>query len=69
MLRRAAVSGAAIPGASSKRRSTVASTIFISCWAKAAPRQRRRPPPNGIHVYVPGGFSTNRSGRNANGSG
>ena len=31
--------------------------------------QRRRPPPNGSQVYVPGGLPRNRSGRNANGSG
>jgi hypothetical protein len=35
---------------SAKRPSTVRSTIFISCSAKLAPRQRRRPPPNGIQV-------------------
>ena len=30
--------------------STARSTIFISCSAKLAPRQRRRPPPNGSQV-------------------
>ncbi len=29
---------------------TARSTIFISNSAKLAPRQRRTPPPNGIHV-------------------
>src|SRR5581483_3641930 len=40
------------PGASrrSTRGSTVASTIFISYVAIAAPRQRRTPPPNGKKV-------------------
>src|SRR3954447_13104252 len=37
--------------------------------AKLAPMQRRRPPPNGIQVNVPGGESRKRSGRKAYGSG
>ena len=32
----------------------VRSTISFSNWANAAPRQRRKPPPNGIHAYVAG---------------
>ena len=32
------------------RASTVEITTFISSCAKAAPRQRRTPPPNGTHV-------------------
>jgi len=48
---------------------TARSTTFISKIAKLAPRQRRTPPPNGIHVYVPAGCSKNRSGRNRKGSG
>jgi hypothetical protein len=50
MLRRTVRSGRGSAGSNVKRRSTAPSTIFISCWAKAAPMQRRRPPPNGIHV-------------------
>src|SRR5438270_2207400 len=65
MLRRPVCSGASRGAESEYRRSTVLSTIFISCIAKLAPRQRRRPPPNGIHVYVPGGLSRKRAGRNA----
>ncbi len=42
--------GWARPGSTVKRRSTSLITIFISCSANAAPKQRRRPPPNGIHV-------------------
>jgi hypothetical protein len=44
-------------------------TTFISYVANAAPRQRRTPPPNGIHEYVSAGRSMNRSGRNRSGSG
>ena len=40
-----------------------------SSWAKLAPRQRRRPPPKGIQVYVPGDCSRKRSGRNSYGFG
>ncbi len=69
MLRRPVGSGRGPAGASSKRASTSRATIFISCSAKLAPRHRRRPPPNGIHVYVPGCLPRNRSGRNAFGSG
>jgi hypothetical protein len=36
-------------GARSKSRSRVRRTTFISMFAKAAPRHRRVPPPNGIH--------------------
>jgi hypothetical protein len=43
--------------------------VVISNIAKLAPRQRRTPPPKGIHVYVPGGDSRKRSGRKASGSG
>ena len=45
------------------------STCLISNRANVAPRQRRTPPPKGIQVYVPAGFSRNRSGRNRRGSG
>ena len=39
------------PGCSSTTASAIArSTHFISYSAKVAPRQRRTPPPNGIHV-------------------
>ena len=69
MLRRRVVSGWGSHGSSANRRSAAARTIFISSWANEAPMQRRRPPPNGSHEYVPGGSPTNRSGRNANGSG
>src|SRR4051812_23336963 len=51
------------------RASTVAITTFISSVAKAAPRQRRTPPPNGTHVYGSGAPSRKRSGRKACGSG
>ena len=37
--------------------------------ANAAPRQRRTPPPNGIHEYGAGEPSRKRSGSNASGSG
>jgi hypothetical protein len=37
-------------GDTSKRDKTAFNTTFISWSAKLAPRQRRRPPPNGIHV-------------------
>src|SRR4051812_3337445 len=37
-------------GCTSARSSTARSTTFISSVAKLAPMQRRRPPPNGIHV-------------------
>src|SRR4029079_1766550 len=50
MLRRRLPSSPGAAGASSCRASTARSTIFISSWAKLAPRQRRRPPPNGIQV-------------------
>ena len=43
-------SWAAASGPTSYARSTTGSTIFISSIAKLDPRQRRRPPPNGIHV-------------------
>src|SRR3712207_7200702 len=38
-----------LAGARSRRRSTVSSTTRISNSAKAAPRQRRTPPPKGTH--------------------
>ena len=41
---------AADRAAARRRASTARSTIFISSIAKLAPRQRRRPPPNGIQV-------------------
>ena len=68
-LRRAVVSGRPVGGSNVNRRTAAASTIFISSCANAEPTQRRRPPPNGSHVYVPGAVPRNRSGRNANGSG
>ena len=46
-------SGASLPPTGSSRSTTAAtarSTAFISKIAKLAPRQRRTPPPNGIHV-------------------
>ena len=60
-----AVSAGPSAGSSSKRSSRARSTSFISSWAKLAPMQRRRPPPKGIHVYVPGACSRKRSGRKA----
>ena len=55
--------GAAATAAAASSASTTRSSIS----ANAAPRQRRTPPPNGIHVYVPpwGSGPRNRSGRNA----
>ena len=50
MLRLRARSPCAPTGCSSQRSSTARSASFISSSAKLAPRQRRRPPPNGIHV-------------------
>ena len=47
-LRRAGTSGAGSALRSSQRLRTARSTIRISNSAKAAPRQRRMPPPNGI---------------------
>ena len=51
--RRARRAGLAARGA--RRRRTAVSTTRISISAKAAPRQRRTPPPNGIHAKVDGG--------------
>ena len=47
-LRRVGRSGSADAGASSTARRIVSIAIRISSWAKAAPMQRRVPPPNGI---------------------
>src|SRR4051812_24718468 len=49
-LRRATCSARGEPARSSKRRRIVPSTTRISISANAAPRQRRTPPPYGIHV-------------------
>src|SRR6266536_2972453 len=67
--RRTIGSGRDVAGRSSARCSTVRSTTRISNSAKAAPMQRRVPPPNGIQPYVSGPSSRKRSGRNAWGSG
>ena len=56
-------------GSSSMCRSTSASTTRISVRANAAPRQRRLPPPNGIHTLGSGRCPTKRSGRKTSGSG
>jgi hypothetical protein len=48
--RRRLTSGPSNPGRISQRDRIARSTIFISTSAKLAPRQRRRPPPNGIQV-------------------
>jgi hypothetical protein len=56
-------------GVSSTRETISDRTVFISKIAKLAPRQRRTPPPNGIHVYVPAGDSRKRSGLKRSGSG
>ena len=66
-MRRLALRGPA--GATVKRSAAARRTMRISSRAKLAPMQRRRPPPNGIQVYVPGLASRKRSGRNAYGSG
>jgi hypothetical protein len=50
MLRRVVRSNSGLSAVIANRRRTAATTIFISCWANAAPMQRRRPPPNGSHV-------------------
>ena len=50
MFRRRASSGSPVVAAISKRRTISAITTFISKSAKLEPRQRRRPPPKGIHV-------------------
>ena len=65
MPRRRVVSGVELALRSSWRERTARRTIFISRSAKLAPRQRLRPPPNGVHVYVPGYLSRKRSGLNA----
>ena len=54
----------------SKPSSSVPSTIFISWSAKAAPRQRRAPPPNGRYsLGAKLGSPRKRSGRKRAGSG
>ena len=59
-------SAAGAAGRSAARRRTVAMTTRISICANAAPRQRRTPPPNGIHVYgAAAPPSRKRSGRKA----
>ena len=55
--------------ATMKRSAAARKTMRISSSAKLAPIQRRRPPPNGIQVKVPGLVSRKRSGRNACGLG
>ena len=47
-------SSRSLVGTSENSRSMVRSTTFISMVANAAPRQRRAPPPNGIHWYRSG---------------
>ena len=69
MFRRRASSKPSPAGRTSHSRRSSRSTICISSSAKLAPRQRRRPPPNGIQVYVPGRWPRKRSGRKAYGSG
>ena len=56
-------------GLMSTVRSTTLSTACASTIASAAPRQRRIPPPNGIHVAGGGLLPRNRSGRNSSGEG
>ena len=53
MARRTTLSGLSDASFSLTFSSVCASTIFISYSANAMPRQRRTPPPNGIHSYVP----------------
>ena len=48
--RRAGRSGRPAGASSAIAAATARSTAFISNSAKLAPRQRRTPPPNGIHV-------------------
>src|SRR3954454_8074225 len=48
--RRPTRSGRWSTGRNWSRVTSVASTVFISNWAKLAPRQRRTPPPKGIQV-------------------
>ena len=48
--RRRTRSPAFVAGRSSKRPATARSTSFISSDAKAAPTQRRMPPPKGMKV-------------------
>ena len=50
----AARSGRGSGACRSVRRAMARRTTRCSAMASAAPRQRRMPPPNGIHVYVPG---------------
>ena len=50
MPRRSIRAGRREAGRISQRSSTVRITVAISNVAKRAPRQRRVPPPNGIHV-------------------
>ena len=57
-----------IAGRRSNRPATARSTSLISSDAKAAPTQRRVPPPNGMKVYGSGAPSRKRSGLKAVGS-
>ena len=57
-----------IAGRRSKRPATARRTSFISSDAKAAPTQRRMPPPNGMKVYGSGAPLRKRSGLKAVGS-
>jgi hypothetical protein len=66
---RRARSGRGRPGSKLAPASTVAITFVISSVARSAPRQRRVPPPKGTHSLGRGRWITNRSGRNASGSG
>src|SRR5205814_903906 len=69
MPRRSMRSGRGSVAASSVRARIRRVTTRISWRAKLAPRQRRVPPPNGIHVYVSGASSPrNRSGRKSSGA-
>src|SRR5262249_14443501 len=68
-LRSTTLSGAGLISRSTTRRSTVASTIFISYSANATPTQRLVPPPNGRKPYGSVFFPKNRSGRKTSGSG
>ena len=52
----------------SKWRNTVRMTTSISTFAKAAPTQRRVPPPNGMKAKVEGRLPTKRCGSNRSGS-
>ena len=69
MPRRVIRSSAASTARRSTRRAAAVSTDCTSICANAAPRQRRRPPPNGISVNGCGLPAVKRSGSKRCGSG